>query len=157
MNTRVRPIRLDDHESILEVAQALHPGWFNELGLEEIARDLQNEQGLVAVDNGKIVGFVIHRKREDGVSAELSWIAVRPELHRKGIGRSLVNALVDDLTQQGFRTLEVSTVAPTVEYEPYARTRSFYHDVGFSDVQIDKNFFPSGDDRLLLRKHLAGV
>jgi len=157
MNAQIRPIRPDDHESILEVAKALHPGWFNELGLQEIAHDLQNEDGLVAVDNGKIVGFVIHCEREDDMSAELSWIAVRPELHRRGIGRLLVNSLVDVLTQQGVHTLEVSTVAPTVEYEPYARTRSFYHSVGFSDVQIDKNFFPSGDDRLLLRKHLAGV
>ena len=157
MQVQVRPILLDDHESILEIAKALHPAWFNELGLQEIVRDVQKERGLIAIDNGRAVGFVIYRKNENGNSAELSWIAVRPEFHRRGVGRSLMNSLAEVLTQQGIRMLEVSTVAPTVEYEPYARTRSFYHGVGFSDVQIDKNYYRSGDDRLLLKKHLAGV
>jgi len=51
--------------------------------------------------------------------------------------------------------LEVSTVADSVEYEPYARTRSFYHALGFSDVQVDRKWYPSGEDRLLRRKPLT--
>lgn len=151
----VRQIVGEDHDSIIEIAKALYPRWFNELGLEQITRNLQTEQGLVALDNGRVVGFVIYSTDENSKTAELSWIAVRPELHRKGTGWALVNALIEILTRQAFRALEVSTVAPTIEYEPYARTREFYHGVGFSDVQIDKAWYPSGDDRLLLRKQLS--
>lgn len=151
---RIRQVQGEDHESINEIAKVLHPGWFNEPGLEQIARDIQTERGLVALDEGKVVGFLLYRTDENCETVELSWIAVRPELHLKGIGRALVSFLEEMLTRQGFRSLEVSTVAPTVEHEPYARTRCFYHGVGFTDVRIDKGWFGSGDDRLLLRKQL---
>jgi len=150
----IRQIQSEDHESIIEIAKALHPEWFNEPGLEQIARDIQSEPGLVALDEEHIVGFLLYRTDENSKTVELEWIAVRPELHRKGIGRALVSFLEEMFTQQGFQSLEVSTVALTVEYEPYARTRSFYHDVGFTAVRIDKGWFGSGDDRLLLRKQL---
>ena len=152
MPIRIRHSLAEDHVSILEVARSLHPQWFNEVGIKNIARDLQIEECLIAEDDGKTVGFVIYCTK-DG-TAELSWIGVRPELHRKGIGQALVNALEASLVKSGFRTLEVSTVAATIAYEPYARTRSFYHAVGFSDVQTDMKWYPSGDDRLLLRKSL---
>jgi ribosomal protein S18 acetylase RimI-like enzyme len=151
----IRRIHDDDHDSIVEVAKALHPGWFNELGLNQIAGALKTEQGLVALDNEAIVGFLIYCTDENSKTAELSWIAVRPEFHRKGIGRALVSALEEVLARQGFCSLEVSTVAQTIEDELYARTRSFYHSIGFLDMQIDKGWFRSGDDRLLLRKQLA--
>jgi ribosomal protein S18 acetylase RimI-like enzyme len=153
----IREVLREDHDSMIEIAKALYPQWFNELGLEQIARDIQTEQGLVALDEERVVGFVIYCTDKNCKTAELSWIAVRPELHRKGTGRALVNALEEILTREGFRALEVSTVAATIEYEPYARTREFYYGVGFSDVQIDKGWFRSGDDRLLLRKQLSST
>ena len=85
----------------------------------------------------------------------MTWIAVHPEFHRKGIGRCLVKALEKVLVRLGVSALEVSTVADSVEYEPYAGTRSFYHALGLSDVQVDRKWYPSGDDRLLLRKPLT--
>ncbi|MGA3107904.1 MAG: GNAT family N-acetyltransferase [Candidatus Bathyarchaeia archaeon] len=144
----------EDHASILEIARSLSPEWFSELGIKDIARDLQIEKGLIAEEDGKAVGFVIYCAKDDR-TAELSWIGVRPEIHRKGIGRALVSALEASLAQRGFRTLEVSTVAATIEDESYSRTRSFYRAVGFSDVQIDMKWYPSGADRLLLKKPLS--
>jgi len=138
----------------MEIAKALHPKWFNELGLKQIAKDLQTEQGLIALDEDRVVGFLTYCTDETRKTAELSWIGVRPDLHMRGIGRALVGALEETLTEQGFTSLEVSTVAPTIDYEPYARTRSFYYSVGFADVRIDRGWFGSGDDRLLLRKTL---
>lgn len=152
MPIKIRQAVAEDHGSILEIARSLHPRWFSELGIRDIARDLQVEKGLIAEDE-QTVGFVVYRAK-DG-RAELSWIGVRPEFHRRGIGRALMNALEKLLVQGGSRILEVSTVAATIADEFYARTRSFYHAVGFSDVQIDLKWYPSGDDRLLLRKRLS--
>jgi ribosomal protein S18 acetylase RimI-like enzyme len=104
-----------------------------------------------------MAGSVSYAITEDEKVAELTWIAVRPESHRKGIGRCLVESLEGLLMQLGVSAIELSTVADSVEYEPYARTRDFYHALGFADVRVDKKWFPSGDDRLLLRKLLTNA
>ncbi len=155
MGFHVRQALPDDREAILEIANALHPEWFTELGIEDIAKDLQIEQALVAVDDERVVGFVIYCVAKDGKTAELSWIAVRPELHRRGIGRAMIEVLQAILTEQGILALEVSTVAPTIEREPYARTLNFYSAMDFSYVRIDKEWYATGVDRLLLRKILS--
>jgi N-acetylglutamate synthase-like GNAT family acetyltransferase len=136
------------------MAKAL-PQWFIEVGVQQIAKDLQTQNGLVALEDKSTVGFVTYIITADEKVAELTWIAVHPEFHRKGIGGCLVKALDEVLLKLGVSALEVSTVADSVEYEPYARTRSFYHALGFSDVRVDRKWFPSGDDRLLLRKPLT--
>jgi ribosomal protein S18 acetylase RimI-like enzyme len=110
---------------------------------------------LVALKDDHTAGFVTYAITVDEKVAELTWIAVRPESHRKGIGRCLMQALEGVLVQLGVSAIQVSTVAGSVDYEPYARTRNFYHALGFSDVRVDKRWYPSGDDRLLLSKLLT--
>jgi ribosomal protein S18 acetylase RimI-like enzyme len=151
MTLHIRQIIREDHATIVAMAKLL-PQWFTELGIQRIARDLQTQNGLVALEDENIAGFVTYAITVDETAAELTWIAVHPNLHRKGIGRSLVEALEEVLVRLGASALEVSTVADSVEYEPYARTRSFYHALGFSDIRVDRGWYPSGDDRLLLRK-----
>jgi len=107
------------------------------------------------LEDENIAGFVTYVIAVDEMAAELTWIAVHPNYHRKGIGRCLVEALKEVLVSLDVSAIEVSTVADSVEYEPYARTRSFYHALGFSDVRVDIGWYPSGDDRLLLRKLLT--
>jgi ribosomal protein S18 acetylase RimI-like enzyme len=153
LDVQIRQIKVQDHDHIMEVAKSLNPRWFNDQGVREIAHALKTAPDLVAIDREKVVGFAIYSTEKIG-TAELNWIGVRSESHRKGIGRALVGALEEMLRQQGFSLLEVSTVAPTIAYEPYERTREFYYGVGFSTVRIDRSWFRSGDDRLLLRKQL---
>ena len=154
MTLHIRQIIREDHATIVAMAKLL-PQWFTELGIQQIARDLQTQNGLVTLEGENIAGFVTYTITVDETVAELTWIAVHPNLHRKGIGRSLVEALEEVVVGLGVSALEVSTVADSVEYEPYARTRTFYHALGFSDVRVDREWYPSGDDRLLLRKVLA--
>jgi len=154
MTLCIRQIIQEDHVTIVAMAKLL-PQWFTEFGVQQIARDLQTQNGLVALEDENIAGFVTYSITVDETIAELTWIAVHPNLHRKGIGRSLVEALEEVVVGLGVSALEVSTVADSVEYEPYARTRTFYHALGFSDVRVDRGWYPSGDDRLLLRKVLA--
>ena len=58
-----------------------------------------NKAGLVALDEVKVVGFLIYCTDENSRVAELSWVAVRQGLHRKGIGRALMSALEEALAQ----------------------------------------------------------
>ena len=151
----VREITPEDYQAVDSIARALNPTWFTESALQEIAYAVRHEKGYVAVMDGVQVGFVTYRVNADGEAAELTWIGVCPDFHRKGIGRRLVGALEQELSRKGVKTLEVSTVAPTVNYEPYAQTRRFYHAIGFRYVRVEPKGFPSGDDKLLLRKQIG--
>lgn len=150
----VRRILPEDYEPIAEIARSLHPQWFTESALEEIARTVRTQDGFVAIEK-KVVGFATYLQTAEDRTAELTWIAACPERHRRGVGRALVNAIEDELVRQKIQSLQVSTLAPTEEYKSYARTRSFYHAMGFSDTRIDKNWFPNWDDRLLLTKKMS--
>jgi ribosomal protein S18 acetylase RimI-like enzyme len=151
----VRPMGPEDAAGVLDLARTLGD-WFNEQGLEEMARDLMSHPGYLAVRGGRVLGFVTWNA-VDGETANLSWMGVAEPHHRSGIGRTLVDVLVTDLRHRGYRFLDVSTVADSLDYEPYVRTRAFYRAMGFRDHRIDPRFFGSGDDRydrLLMRLDL---
>ena len=134
------------------------PEWFNAQGLEEIARDLRAHEGWVAVRGRRVVGWAMWAP-EGERGASLSWIGVEKGEHWHGIGTALLAALEGRLRALGKESLFVSTVAPSVDYEPYARARAFYRASGFADFRVDRGHFkdPRGDyDRLLLRKAIGG-
>ncbi len=153
----VRRLEREDAEAICALAASLGE-WFNHEGLARIAKDLAFHEGVVAVQGGHVVGFVTWA-RADAETAELSWMGVARDLHRRGIGTALLAALVAELRAAGFCSLVVSTVADNVEYEPYARTRAFYRTRGFTDFRVDARYWGTGDDlydRLVLRRDLQG-
>jgi len=141
----VRRIGEGDAPAILLLARSLDK-WFNEEGLEKMSRDLLSHDGFVAVRGDRVLGFVTWTPI-DAESADLTWMGVAEDLQRTGIGRALFRNLVRDLRTRGVRALEVSTVADSVDYEPYARTRHFYRAMGFVDHRVDPKFFGAGDDR----------
>lgn len=130
---------------MLTLARSLDE-WFNEEGLAQMERDLAHHGGFVAVDRDRVIGFVTWR-RIDPQSADLSWLAVLREHHRKGVGTALLHALAERLRSDGVQRLEVSTVAESLDYEPYTRTRAFYRARGFKDFRVARDFFGDGDDR----------
>ena len=114
---RTRRILPEDYEPITEIARSLHPQWFTESALEEIARAVRTQDGFVAIEK-KVVGLATYLQAGKDRTAELTWIAVRPEIHRKGVGRALVEAIEEELAKQRIQSLQVSTLAPTEEYDP---------------------------------------
>ena len=154
----IRPKAPSDDPSVLDLARSL-PKWFTEQGVREIAEDVKTHRGFVAVSGGEVVGFVTWAETGPGI-ANLSWMAVRESLRHTGIGTRLLAALEKELPPQGYRILEVSTVADSVEYAPYSETRRFYRSRGFVEHRLDAKFFGEGEDRydrLFLRKTLIGL
>jgi GNAT superfamily N-acetyltransferase len=151
---RVREIADEDMEAVEAIARALQPQWFTESALTEIANAIRTQNGYVAEDGGILIGFAMYQPLSDGRTAELTWVGVRPNFHRRGTGRRLVEAIERELITEGLTILEVHTLAATVNYVPYSLTRSFYHEIGFVDVSVEPKGFPSGDDKLFLRKQL---
>ncbi len=80
---------------------------------------------LVATSNGRVIGFLGILKRDTDVpSYVIDLIAVDPDAHREGVGKSLVGYLLNDATRVD-RMVEVGTQAANV-----ASVR-FYEALGF--------------------------
>jgi GNAT superfamily N-acetyltransferase len=80
-------------------------------------------------------GGVLLAHRHFAESAEIHLLAVAPDLHRQGAGRSLVAALAADLVADGCKLLQVKTQGPSRPDEGYARTRLFYASLGFVPLE----------------------
>jgi ribosomal protein S18 acetylase RimI-like enzyme len=142
-----------DAGGVTAVARAL-PEWFNREGQERIAREVHEQAGWVGVAGQSVVGFALWVRRE-GDAAELTWMGVLPDRHRGGLGTRLLEAVCEDWAANGGSHLDVSTVADSDPYEPYARTRAFYRARGFVDLRVDPGFYGTGAaryDRLVLRR-----
>ena len=116
-----------------DVARLLRdlPEWF---GIEESNRgdvaSAHETPMIVAVHEGRVVGACLVRQHS-GVAAEIELLAVERSQHRRGIGRQLVAALIDDLRDRGVAVLQVKTRGPSAPSEEYERTRAFYEALGF--------------------------
>ena len=109
--------------------------WF---GIEEAnvayARRAEESPTIVAaVDEGDIGLLLPIRHNEH--AAEVYLMAVRRDLHRRGVGRAMLDFLESDLRLDGCEYLQVKTLGPSRPDEHYDRTRSFYFSCGFRPVE----------------------
>jgi len=106
----------------------------NEKGRRDCATAVRRDPGLAAVQDGEVVGFLTYVHRFDE-AAEITWMAVRADRRRRGIGHAMIDRLVEQLTAEGRRILLVLTVSPSDPGpEPddgYGSTRAFYRSTGF--------------------------
>jgi GNAT superfamily N-acetyltransferase len=137
MDIVVRPLARSDAEACDAIVRAL-PDWFGlESGILEAARAVRGQDGLACElpgEPGSVGGFLTWI-RPFPESAEITWMAVRPDARRHGHGRALVEALCERLTAEGVRLLLVKTFGPSGESEEYAQTRAFYLSMGFLPLQ----------------------
>ena len=111
------------------------PEWF---GLEEARQqylqDIEKLPTFLAVGDGKTVGFLT-LKHHTEYAAEILVMGVKREVHRKGIGRALVERAETYLREQGTIYLQVKTLSATHPDEYYGRTRQFYQAMGFKPLE----------------------
>jgi GNAT superfamily N-acetyltransferase len=111
------------------------PQWF---GIEEANRqyihDIEELPTLLATFEDNAVGFLTLREHSE-YAAEIHIMGVRPEMHRQGVGRALVNNAKSHLRLRGFEYLQVKTLSPAHPDRNYARTRAFYLAMGFRPLE----------------------
>ena len=102
--------------------------------------------------DGQAIGVLV-LERHNPTTAEVHLVAVRPEWHRRGVGRGLLHAVETELKASGTRLLEVKTLGSAHPDPGYALTRLFYESVGFLPVEEFEEFWP-GTPCLLMIKPL---
>ncbi len=138
------------------VATLLHglPEWF---GIEESVRAYvdaaRSLPGIAALAGDVVVGVCLLRRHTD-VAAEIELLAVRRDLHRGGIGRTLLERAESDLLADGVQLLQVKTFGPSGESAEYARTRAFYRACGYLPLEERTDIWSPGNPCLISVKPL---
>lgn len=153
----IRPLAPTDAEACDAVVLTLPYHFGNEGGRAECTHAVRTQGGLVAVEEGEVVGFLT-LQRHDPRSAEITWMAVRADRRRHGIGKRLIERAARDLAREGVELLSVLTLAESEpeerETDNYADTRRFYRALGF--VPLRELSLESWDDRAVILAKILG-
>jgi len=114
----------------------------------------QDYQIYTASRGGAVAGYVCFGRNTmtDG-TFELYWIAVDPDRHRHGVGRSLMSLAEYEIARQSGRLISVETSSR----EDYHATRKFYHDLGYRQAAVVGDYYAVGDAKVILTKKIARV
>lgn len=144
-DVQLREATQQDVPALVALVADLHE-WFHKGVPEEVRLDCARCPGLVAELDGAIVGFVLWLKEAEVY--EIKWLAVLRERHPQGIGSLLIDGLIHTAREDGAKRISVDTLAPTYDYEPYARSRAFYEARGFTlETVAAKGFVDEGLDK----------
>lgn len=111
------------------------PDWFGiESAIVDYSRAADVLPGFLALDGAQTVGIATI-KRHFAAAAEVHVMGVRPQWHRRGVGRALLGAAERWLLAEGVRFLQVKTLGPSRPDPNYARTHAFYASVGFVPLE----------------------
>ncbi len=143
---KIRKMREEDLERVLEIEKKSFPNpWSRNAFLYEIGSEV-SYPWVVEIDN-EIVGYSVHWLILD--EAHLSNIAVDPLHRRKGIGKYILEKVIESVKKKGakFLTLEVrvSNISAI----------SLYTKMNFKVVGIRKNYYTNPvEDAFIMMKNL---
>lgn len=130
----IRALGPDDADACDRIVAGLPYHFALEQGRLDCAVAVRRDPGLVADQDGEVLGFLTYVYRFDE-AAEITWMAVRADRRRGGIGHALIDRLAERLAAEARRVLMVLTVSPSDPGpEPddgYGSTRAFYRSAGF--------------------------
>jgi len=112
------------------------PHWFGmPASNEAYIRDVEAMPMWAAYDGDRLFGFLALGRPTPHVF-EVHVMGVKPELHRHGAGRALVETAAAYARTHGIRFLTVKTRSAAAPDPGYDKTRAFYAAMGF--VAIDE-------------------
>lgn len=130
--------RITDCERKERIARDILEGltdWFEVPETREAyIRESRDRIFLAAEQDGSAAGFVC-LKETGKDTVELAVMGVRKEMHRRGIGKALVQAAKEYATAAGYCFMQVKTVQEGF-YEEYDRTNRFYRSAGFHELEV---------------------
>ncbi len=143
----VRPLRREDLPAVQALNAAAFPNPWSARSLEERFGD-DMATFLVAESDGRLAGFVLAFTVLGEMDLQL--LAVAGGERRKGIGRMLVQALIDSAARQG------TTVIHLEVRRGNDAARSLYAAAGFEEVGLRRDYYRDPfEDAVLYRRELV--
>jgi ribosomal-protein-alanine N-acetyltransferase len=101
---------------------------------------------LVAKLGGEIVGYAIGEKDKD--SGLIVSVAVKKEWRRRGIGRKLIEKLLENFKKEGMKIVFLHV------REENREAINFYQALGFKIIELVENYYSNGENAYLMEKSL---
>jgi ribosomal-protein-alanine N-acetyltransferase len=101
---------------------------------------------LVARIDRETVGYAIGEKNKD--SGLIISIAVKKEWRRKGIGRKLIEKLLENFKKEGMKIVFLHV------REENKEAINFYRALGFKIIELVENYYSNGENAYLMEKTL---
>jgi 8-oxo-dGTP pyrophosphatase MutT (NUDIX family)/GNAT superfamily N-acetyltransferase len=165
IQSNVRVATTDDREAVTaflealapELAHALPPA--SELLLAEAAGRIAGLASWAPWDRPRTEG---DPRGFDGLTlpdgerpAEMTLLAVTPNLRGRGIGRGLTDAIAEAARAAGNTRLLAWTLGDAAIHPSSIAARTFFRSNGFTDLALDRRVQARGEDRLLLSRALV--
>lgn len=148
MSVALRDMTLADLDVVCALENRLFPidYWPRQMFLDELAQP-ETRRYLVAEAAGAVVGYAGLLCIEP--IADVQTIAVVPEAEGRGIGTTLLTALIREAGDRGARDvlLEVRADNP--------RAQRLYRRFGFEQIHVRRRYYRDGVDALIMRLELA--
>lgn len=148
--TRVERARPEDRAALLELARDIRLFGPDDLAvIEELWNDFaargeaSQYHFLIARSDAEATGFACFGPRAlTSGTYDLYWIGVRQDRQGGGIGRLLLERVMEEIRQRGGRLLIIETEG-RAEYAP---TRAFYERAGCQAEARIRDFYAPGND-----------
>jgi ribosomal-protein-alanine N-acetyltransferase len=101
---------------------------------------------LVAKLGGEIVGYAVGEKDKD--SGLIVSVAVKKEWRRRGIGRKLIEKLLENFKKEGMKIVFLHV------REENREAINFYQALGFKIIELVENYYSNGENAYLMEKSL---
>lgn len=152
MDTSIEQLAAGEANVCEQILRSL-PGWFGiEEAIVQYRQDIESMESYVARESGDIIGFItIHQHFKQ--AAEIHVMAIRPEYHRRGLGKTLVAHVEALLRDRAVEYLQVKTLAPSHPDQHYKKTRAFYTALGFRPLE-ENNLWGEKNPCLIMVKRL---
>ena len=135
------------------VLEAL-PDWFgNETAREDYIAKSADAPYAAAFLRDEPIGMLA-LKATSPYAMEIMVMGVRPENHRSGAGRALMDWARDCAKTHGYEYLHLKTLDESADYPPYEITRAFYRAVGFQELMCLKELWDEENPCLIMIQNL---
>jgi ribosomal-protein-alanine acetyltransferase len=147
---QLRRATADDLDEVMALETATFPG--DAWSTESMASELASPHGhyLVAVaEDGAIDAYAGLAVPDGGEQGDIQTIAVAERARRRGLGRALLQSLLDEARRRGASEvlLEVRADNPGAQ--------ALYESFGFERIAVRRRYYRGGVDAIIMRLVLA--
>lgn len=150
----IRALRADDVDAVKRVidSTALFPSeLLDEMVAGFLSGSSPNDHWWVVVAEAPVAIVYCAPERMTDGAWNMLLLAVHADRHGRGIGRDAVAAVEAQLARAGVRLLLVET-SGLPEFE---RTRGFYRACGYEQEARIRDYYRTGEDKIVFRKLLG--